>query len=217
MSQNLLVMGAYSLGVGTYVALALLFILLAPRQRTHQLLAFASLMLALNYGLLQLVADAYQSQAPARQILNLERLIAYFFLLEGYCRLAGTISFLGLSQERIYRRLQQAVGAGVSLNLVLLLPIFDRFGAGHILQASAPSNVYPVNILNYLLSDYPFMTLTAVIGLGTLLVVNFLNSYIFFLHRVPKRATIGSVLYIVALVAAVIPAAVWLVPWVMMG
>ena len=217
MAHNSLVIGAYSLAAGTYVALGLLFVLLSPRQRTHQLLAIGAVMLALNFALLQLAIYAHDTQAPALQILNIERFVAYTYLIEGFFRLAGTINHLKLYQLRVYRRIQQATGAAVCLSLILLLPIFDRLGANYVPQPYNSDSPYPIYFLKYVLTDHPFITLAAVIGLGTILVVNILHSYLFIRYKMPKRAMAGSLMYLVALLATVIPAFAWIIPWVMMA
>ena len=217
MTENLVALGATSLGIGTFVALALMFILLAPRQRTHQLLAIGAFFLALNYAFLQLSINGHNNAADLQLLLNLERLMAMLFLVEATTRLFGIIHFLGLENEKRYRWLARGVLVTSGIIILTVMPYFDQFGVATVEQVYRPDSLFPVDYFKYINSGIPFVAITAGAGLVAVLVVNLINSYLFYRFQVDKQAFVGSILYLLSLLATALPAFAWMVPWLMMA
>ncbi|MCB0005866.1 MAG: hypothetical protein KDE04_05415, partial [Anaerolineales bacterium] len=204
MSDLLLTLGSTSLGIGVFLALGMILLLLAPEKKAHRLLATWVILIAFSYVIQQIGLRLDNSSDNALTLLRLSQLFGVIVLVESAFSAYGVVYFLNLENERPARWLLAITTVWSLANLALLTIFFE---ADVWLQAGTftTGQFNPFDFIGYTYSDIPIIRITMYSTLALLTLINWINVYLFWRYEVPVTARIGSFMYVLATLTAVIP------------
>ncbi|MCA9985043.1 MAG: hypothetical protein KDE59_12140 [Anaerolineales bacterium] len=216
MSDLLLTLGSTSLGIGVFLALGMILLLLAPEKKAHRLLATWVILIAFSYVIQQIGLRLDNSSDNALTLLRLSQLFGVIVLVESAFSAYGVVYFLNLENERPARWLLAITTVWSLANLALLTIFFE---ADVWLQAgtSTTGQFYPFDFIGYTYSDIPIIRITMYSTLALLTLINWINVYLFWRYEVPVTARIGSFMYVLATLTAVIPGLTPYLPFLTMA
>ena len=217
MTDLLLAMGLTSLGVGLFLALGMILLLMAPKKTSHRLLAAWVILVAISFVIQHIGLSLDDSGNNALTLLNLSRLFGVVILMDSLFSTYGVVFFLNLEKKPTAKWMLAILTIWTVINIVLVTILFDLDLWMQVSDAAPAGQLNPFDFISYTYSDQPAVryTMYSIIALATSL--NWINLILFWRYEVPVTARIGSFMHVLATLTAVVPVLEPLLPLLIMS